>query len=299
MSLNGYATSRRRAVFGSCAALGLLALSQRPLRSEPAVRVVTVGGALTEIVFALGGETRLVGSDTTSMAPPAAQALPKVGYPRTLSAEGVLSLRPTLLLATADAGPPAALQQLAAAGVRVVRARGEHTFEALLANVSLVAESLALPARGYTLEAHLRSEWTRTQSAIASRAAHPRPKVMFVLSHAATNVQVAGSGTAADAVISYAGGVNALVSVDGGFRGYRPLTAEAAIAAAPDVILATAQGVEALGGIDSLLARPGLALTPAGRARRVVAPDALLLLGFGPRLPLAVRELAQQIGTAA
>lgn len=102
---------------------------------------------------------------------------------------------------------------------------------------------------------------------------------------------VSGAGTAADAMIGYAGAVNAVQSLEG----YKPLTAEAAIASAPDVILITSQGLDETGGIDKLLARPGLSLTPAGRSRRVVAMDALYLLGFGPRLPEAVADLSERL----
>ncbi len=119
--------------------------------------------------------------------------------------------------------------------------------------------------------------------------------MLFVLSHVATSVQVAGEGTTAAAMIALAAASNALT----GFSGYRPLTAEAAVAAAPDFVLTTTRGVEALGGTERLLAQPGLALTPAARARRVLALDALYLLGFGPRMPQAVAEVARFAGTWA
>lgn len=276
---------RRDFVLALGAALAL------PARAAGAPRVVSVGGAITEIVFRLDGERYLIATDSTSTYPAAAQALPKVGYQRSLSAEGLLALQPTLLLAGSDAGPPAALAQLASAGVTIVRTSGEHTFDSLIANVDQVAASLGLSGRNLT--AKLREEWNATRAAIRTGGA--RPRVMFVLSHAATNVQVAGAGTAADAMITLAGGVNALQ----GFKGYRPLSSEAAVAAAPDVILTTREGIEALGNVDALLSRPGLALTPAGRSRKVIAPDALYLLGFGPRLPNAVRDLAQGLGTLA
>ena len=266
------------------AAAGALAASH-VAHAQKAPRVISVGGALTEIVYRLDAQRWLVATDTTSTYPEAALSLPKVGYQRALSAEGLLALSPTLLLAGADAGPAAAMQQLASAGVVIVRTRGDHTFDSLLANVGQVSASLGLAKEGKALDAALSAEWKTTRASIAPPASPPR--VMFVLS------QVAGGGTAADAMIALAGGRNAL----SGFEGYRPLSSEAAIAAAPDVILCTREGVSALGGVEALLARPGIALTPAARTKRVLAPDALLLLGFGPRLPQAVRELAQGFGT--
>lgn len=277
----------RRAFLAAAGALAAPHLAQ----AQKAPRVISVGGALTEIVYRLDAQRWLVATDTTSTFPAAALSLPKVGYQRALSAEGLLALSPTLVIAGADAGPPAALQQLASAGVVIVRTRADHTFDSLLGNVGRVATSLGLAREGKALDAVLAEEWMATRASIAQPASPPR--VMFVLSHAANNVLVAGAGTAADAMIALAGSRNAL----SGFEGYRPLSPEAAIAAAPDVILCTREGVSALGGVDALLSRPGLSLTPAARTRRVLAPDALLLLGFGPRLPQAVRELAQGFGT--
>ena len=264
-----------------------------PLRAEPApLRVVSAGGAFTEIVFRLDAQALLVGTDTTSIFPAAAAALPKVGYLRQLSAEGVLSLKPTLLITASEAGPPTVLQQLRAAGVQIVQGDGRHSIEALRGNVRLLGDALQRAERGRALDAELQRDWAATQAAITRRS--PAPRVLFVLSHAANQVQVAGTDTAADAMIRYAGGVNVMSAASG----YKPLAAEAVVAAAPEVIVTTQQGLQALGGVEALLSRPGLALTPAGKARRVVGPDALALLGFGPRLPQAVRELAVALGTA-
>lgn len=263
-----------------------------PARAAPP-RVVAVGGALTEIVWALGAADLLVGVDTTSTWPAAAQALPKVGYPRMLSAEGLLSLSPSLVLITAEAGPSGVLSQIRRAGVRLLTAAPGHDLDSLLLNVSRVADGLGRAGAGLALNERLRHEWAATRAAISPPPKPPR--VLFVFSHAANNVQVAGADTAADAMIRLAGGVNAM----SGFAGYRPLSSEAVVAAAPDVILATREGLGALGGVDALLSRPGLSLTPAARSRRILNFDTLYLLGFGPRLPQVVRELAAGLGTAA
>jgi iron complex transport system substrate-binding protein len=268
-------------------------LPGRALARTSAPRVVCIGGALTEIVYRLGAGDRLVGTDTTSLYPEAAQKTPKVGYARQLSSEGVLSLAPTLIIASADAGPPAALEQLRAAGVALVRGAAGHDLEALLKNVRQVARALDLAQRGEALARELADRWQAVQSRIVRGTEAPR--VLFVLSHVANNVQVSGHGTAAHALIEAAGGANAMR----GFTGYRPLTAEAVVSAAPQAIVTTAQGVQALGGPERLLAQPGLALTPAGRTRRIFAADGLYLLGAGPRLPDAVQELAQFLGTWA
>jgi iron complex transport system substrate-binding protein len=261
-------------------------------------RIVSVGGALTETLYALGARGDLVGADTTSLFPEAARQLPSVGYARALSAEGVLSLRPTLVVASHEAGPPAVLRQIEAARVPLALLDTDHRYEGVVARTQRLAELCGRVEAGRVLAAELQQRWAKTQDQVARRAAggKPAPRVLFVLSHSMAQVRVSGSGTAADSMLRYAGAVNVLASIDG----YKPLTPEAAIAAAPDVILATEQGLQAAGGIDGLLKAPGLAQTPAGRARRVVALEALLLLGFGPRLPQAVAALADALhGKAA
>lgn len=277
---------RRRLLAALCAA-GMV--SPFVAYAGPPRRVVSVGGAVTEIVYALGAGDRLVGADSTSLFPEAAQKLPRVGYMRQLSAEGVLSLRPELVVATAEAGPPAVLTQIESAGVPIKRLPVRHSLESLRDNVREIAGVLGMPEAGSRLLADLEAHWSRTSRRVASFPG--RPRALFILAHGGGAPMVSGAGTAADAMIGYAGAVNAVQSLEG----YKPLTAEAAIASAPDVILITSQGLDETGGIDKLLARPGLSLTPAGRSRRVVAMDALYLLGFGPRLPEAVADLSERL----
>jgi iron complex transport system substrate-binding protein len=259
-----------------------------------------VGGALTETLYALGAMADLVGVDTTSLYPEAARQLPSVGYARSLSAEGVLSLRPTLMVVSEDAGPPAVLRQLEAARIPMAVLDAGHRFEGVLARTQRLAELSGRAEAGRSLVATMQEAWTRHAERMAKRtrtgerAGTAPHRVLFVLSHSMAQVRVAGRDTAADAMIGHAGAVNAL----GTLSGYKPLTPEAAIAAAPDIILATDQGLLAAGGAAGLLKAPGLAQTPAGRAGRVVALDALFLLGFGPRLPQAVTALTDALDGA-
>jgi iron complex transport system substrate-binding protein len=263
-----------------------------PAGASPA-RIVSIGGALTETLYALGAQDSLVGVDSTSLYPAAARALPSVGYARQLSAEGVLSLRPTLVVAGEEAGPPAVLRALASAAVPLVVLDDGNRFEGLLARTERLAALTGREREGRLLRESLQSQWQAARERVAAQAGRAaRPRAMFVLSHAASNIRVAGRDTAADAVLRYAGAVNVFAE---DFTGYKPLTPESAVAAAPQVIVATDQGLEATGGIDGLLKAPGLAATPAGQAKRVVALDALLLLGFGPRLPQAVSRLAEAL----
>jgi iron complex transport system substrate-binding protein len=265
-------------------------------QSAPVRRIVSVGGSLTETVYALGAEAELVGVDTTSIYPPQAAQLPRVGYLRQLSAEGVLSLRPTLVVAAASVGPPAVVRQLQAARLGFELFDTDHRLDGVLAMARRLGGVLGRAEAGGRLAAQIAADAERAQREVAALNARRAPlRVLFVLSHTPNQVQIGGADTAADAVITLAGARNALTGV----RGFRPLTPEAAIAAAPDVILVTAQGLQRTGGVDGLLRAPGLAATAAGRARRVAALDALLLLGFGPRLPQAVSGLAQALHAVA
>lgn len=255
-------------------------------------RLVTVGGAITEVVYALGAEALLVGTDTTSLYPEAAQRTAKVGYLRQLSAEGLLSLRPDVLVASGEAGPPVVLDQVRSAGVRVELVPARHDWSEVLQAVEVVGRATGREAGARELAQRLQREWEQVQQRVA--AGRRRPRVLFVLSHSASP-QVAGQGTAADAVIRFAGGTNCMA----GFNGYRPMTAEAMAAAAPECILTSTQSLDAHGGAARFWTRPELALTPAYARRALISMDALQLLGMGPRLPATVQQLHQQFQALA
>jgi iron complex transport system substrate-binding protein len=245
------------------------------------------------MVYAVGAESQLVGTDTTSLYPEAARQTPKVGYMRQLSAEGLLSLKPDAVIATTEAGPPVVLDQLRSAGVKLELVQADHTWGEVQRKVAAVGRAAARELQARELMARLDAEWADVQKRVAADTAR-KPRVLFVLSHSASP-QVSGEKTAAHAVIGFAGGVNCL----SGFQGYRPMTAEAMASAAPDVILTTTQSIEAHGGAEKFWQRPELALTPAFKRRRAfVMQDALVLLGFGPRLPLAIGELHKRLRAA-
>ncbi|WP_175749567.1 heme/hemin ABC transporter substrate-binding protein [Burkholderia pyrrocinia] len=295
---------RRRAVLASAAAGALAGALPGSVLAQAAQvapkRVVVIGGALAETAFALGGaETpryRLVGADTTCTYPDAAKRLPKVGYQRALSAEGLLSLRPDLVLASAEAGPPNTIAQVKNAGVAVTTFDERHDVESVRAKITGVAQALDVRDAGAVLLQRFDRDWQAARDAVAVRApgGTQPPRVLFVLNHTGNQALVAGQRTAADAMIRYAGARNAMQ----GFDHYKPLTTEALAAAAPDVVLISDEGLAAVGGRAALLATPGFGATPAGRAQRVVSLDALFLLGFGPRLPLAVTTLHRRLSDA-
>lgn len=259
-----------------------------------APRLISLSGGMTEVVYRLGAERWLVATDTTSVFPEAALRTPKVGYMRTLSAEGVLSLKPTVVLGTHEVGPPAVLDQLRDAGVSLQLVRADHSFEELVAKVNVAAQASQQAAQGQALIAELTQQWHTVQQKLQKPVPAKVPRVMFIMAQGG-KAQVAGQGTAAHAMLGFAGARNAL----GTETGYKSLTPEAAATAQPDVILTTSDSIQASGGADRFWEHPGLAFTPAGRNKRLVVMDTQFLLGFGPRLPAAVEALARQLGTMA
>lgn len=253
------------------------------------LRIVAAGGAVTEIIYALGEGNRVVGTDISSLWPVEVNQLPRIGYLRTLGAEGILALHPGLLLTTPEAGPPATLEHLRASHVRIESIPSGFTPESVEKKLAQVAQVLDIPEQGQNQILKFRAEWQKTTEQVNGYA--DKPRVLFVLAHTGGSPMVAGRNTAADAMIGLAKAENA----GGGFEGYKPLTAEAAAMARPDVILITDEGIKELGGIQSLWKNPAISLTPAGKHHRAVSMDSLYLLGFGPRLPQAVAELAGKL----
>lgn len=288
--------TRRHFGLASGLALSPLAGLLQSAHAQQSQRVISIGGALTELIYELGAQGQLVGVDSTSLYPAAATKLPNVGYARTLAAEGLLSLAPTLIVATEEAGPPPVLRQLQDAKVPLHVLNAAFRFDGVISRAQRLGELLGRQAEAQALVKRLNTEWAAAQQAVAKlREGHRAPRVLFVLSHGMSQVRIAGEDTGADAMITLAGGVNALQ----GAKGYKMLSPESAIAAAPDVILGTAQGLEVAGGAEGLLRLPGLAQTPAGQAKRVVALEAMELLGFGPRMPQALKTLAQALHAPA
>ncbi len=275
------------------AAIGCLAgLAALFAQSAAPQRIVAAGGDLAEIAFALGAGERIVAVDRTATFPPEAARKPRVGYVRELSAEGVLSMAPDLVLAAHDAGPPVVLDQIAAAGVRVARAPETVAVEDIPAKIRFVGRVLGRRAEADALVARFEAELAAVRAKVAELPR--RPRVLFVLSAQQGAPIVAGAGTTADSMIRLAGAENAAT----GFEDYKPMSREAILAAAPEIVLMMDQHAARAGGIETLLARPEIRATPAGRDGRAVTMEGMLLLGFGPRTPQAIAELARLVHPA-
>ncbi|WP_251880996.1 ABC transporter substrate-binding protein [Achromobacter sp. Marseille-Q4954] len=253
--------------------------------AAPPTRVVTLGGTVTEIVYQLGQGGKLVGDDLSSLYPEAATKLPRVGYYRSIPVEGVLSLKPDLVLASEQAGPPDSLKRLADVGVRVVTVSDAPSVDSLKSRIRGIADALGVAPAGERMVEDVTRELARAEAVPATRAR------ALLLINRTGSPQGAGRDTAANEVMHLAGLVNVLQDQ----HGYKPLSAEAMGALAPDLIIVTQASLDAGGGMDAFLRMPGIASTQAAAKRRIVVMDDLLILGMGPRLPLALTQLKQEV----
>lgn len=263
----------------------------RTIVIRSAARIVSLNGDLTETIYALGLGGNLVGVDTSATFPAAAAGVTSIGYQRQLSAEGILALRPTVVIGSTLAGPAPVIAQLKAAGVPTVIIPEDDRLTAPMSKIRSVARILGVPRRGRALADRTQRQ-IRAQSLKAARAARgvARPRVAFLYLRGSRVQMIGGTGTRSNIIIRLARGIDA--GAETGVSGYRQLTPESLIASRPEVLVVPAAGLESVGGIDGLLRIPGVAQTPAGRDRRVVAFDDQLLLGLGPRTGSAIRKLA-------
>ncbi len=275
------------AVVACLAGLGLDASACEPAH-DPS-RIALAGGSLTEIVYLLGAEDRLLAVDTTSNYPQAATALPSVGYVRALSAEGLLSLRPTLVLGEDDMGPPVVLEQLEQAGVPTVRVGERHDAEGILTKVACVAAVLGLAEEAEAHLAVLRD--TAERLAPFTGTTEDSPSVAMLLSLRDGAPIAAGDNTSGGGFLRMAGARNAFPEVDG----WKPVGPEAFAAANPDVIVIPERGAKALGGVSEVAAHPSLRVTAAARDGRIIVMDGMAMLGFGPRTLKAALDFATRL----
>jgi iron complex transport system substrate-binding protein len=264
----------------------------REVTVTDADRVVPLSGSLAEIVFALGLGDHVAARDvSTTFAE--AEGLPLVTKAHDVSAEGVLSVGATVVLAQTDTGPPEALEQIRAAGVPVVVLDLPAGIDDIGPRIDAVGAALGVPTDAAALAARTADAIADVQGAIPTDG--PTPKVAFLYMRGTAGVYlIAGDGSGADSMIEASGAIDAGTAM-GLDKPFTPITSEALARAAPDVILMTTTGLESVGGIDGLLQIPGIAQTPAGRQRRVITEEDGLLYSFGARTPVALAALIEKL----
>lgn len=248
-------------------------------------RIVSLAGGISETLFALGLGSSVVGRDVSTEFP-GTEGIVLVTSGHDVSAEGVLALAPTLVLADARTGPPEALSAIRAAGVPVVVVPEVWTLDEASARNDAVAEAVGMPGAGQQI-----TDYVEAHAAQAQLAGRPVIAFLYLRGNAAVYL-MGGDGSGADSIIEALGGVDAGTAA--GLSAFTPLTPESLAESRPDTFLVMSKGLESVGGIEGLLAMPGIAQTPAGRDRRVIVVPDGELLSFGPRTPHTLADISDQ-----
>ncbi len=236
-------------------------------------RIISAGSAVTELILALHAEQSLVAVDVTSQLPEG-QPLPKIGYHRRLSAEGLLALSPTKLIGSDEMGPAPVLQQLKSTGVDIEVVNTQANVDGLKARIDQIAAILNKPQEAQQLKSQVDQQ---VQSLKANQPTEQKKKVLFLLIHEGRAANVAGTDTTPDAIIRLAGAINPAADK---ITAYKPLSSESMVEMQPDVILVSGRSFEKLGGPDAIIRMmPLLAATPAGQNKQIVAIDGAALVG--------------------
>jgi iron complex transport system substrate-binding protein len=257
----------------------------RKIAIKDASRIVSIGGAVTEILYALGLEQHIVAVDQTASYPPRAKAKPNVGYMRALSAEGVLSLAPTLILAIEGSGPPDVVEVLSKASISFVLVPEARDPDAVARKIRFVAEAAGVPEEGEKLARAVLDDFSTL--AITRARIKERRKALFVLAMGNGAPIIGGGDTSASAIFTLAGADNAFSAI----KGFKPAADEAAVAANPDAIVIMAERDHTLTA-DAVFSIPAFRGTAAAKSRRLISLPGSYLLNFGPRSAHAARDLA-------
>lgn len=238
-------------------------------------RIVVLQHVATELVYAFGLGDRVVGRDVTSIYPPQVRNLPAVGHPRRLNAEGILALRPTLILGGVDMGPPQVVEQLLSTGIPLVRIKEDPTLEAARERIRMVAQVLNRKERGDELLRRLERDLLALKSYLAQNPPQKKLRALFVVTRGQNNF-VCGEGSVYVEKLKLAGLENAAQ----GIQGCKEMTPESVLMARPDILVTTTAFFDAA-GLEGLLRLPGVAQTPAAARGRILVVHDDYLAGFG------------------
>ncbi|WP_067709085.1 heme/hemin ABC transporter substrate-binding protein [Nocardia yamanashiensis] len=249
-------------------------------------------GTLAQTVVALGLGSKLVGR-SNSAAFPAVEKLPTVSSGSgTLSVEAVAALRPTVFLTDTTAVTPALRDQLKALGITVVYFDSKRTIDGVVPQIEAVAAALGVREAGTKLAQRTSDEIKAATASVPQQDS--KPKIAFLYLRSSAITMMFGPGSGSDSLIAAIGGIDA-ATASGVEQEFVPITSEAMIAAAPDIILTMTDGLASVGGVDGLAKIPGIAQTPAGRDHRVIDMADTVLLSFGPNTGRVVAALVKAV----
>lgn len=256
------------------------------LQAYPQLRIVTAGSSSSEIVCALGACDQIVATDRTSRFPEMLQALPSIGYRSGIGAEGIISMKPDLVIFEEEYVKDEVVAQLKSTGIRTLLVGHEQNFESTKQRIRAISAELGKEPEGEALIEEIGTGLDKVK--VKVDATTSRPRVLCVFNRGTGTMMVAGRNTSFG-LIPLAGAVNAMAEVEG----YKPLNTESLIQADPDYILFFASGLESIGGVDGALKIAGVAQTTAGKKRQIIAIDGIVLTNWGPRVAEAAMQLFQ------
>ncbi|MEU2095850.1 ABC transporter substrate-binding protein [Streptomyces sp. TSRI0445] len=257
-------------------------------------RIVPLTGSLSEIVFTLNFGKQVVARDITATFEQA-EKLPVVTRAHDVSAESVLSLKPTIVLADTTTGPSEAIDQIRDAGIPLLVVEPAKGLSDVGRRIDTVAEALGVPSAGTELKERTEKRIADVQKSIPDHTDGKKPRVAFLYLRGSASVYLLGGAeSGASSLLEAAGAVDA-GKESGLDKDFTAITSEALAKAAPDAILLMTKGFESVGGMDGLVKIPGIAETPAGMDRRVVTVDDGVLLNYGPRTDRVLTEIVEQL----
>ena len=242
-------------------------------------RITVAGGSVTEILYFLGSEDKIIAVDVTSNYPEEAQNFPSIGYVRNLSAEGILSLKPSIIIGEDDMGPPSVIDQIKRTGIDIYVIQENHTSEGIIDKIKCIGNILGKKEKTSKLIEDVINPLKNELDIKSNNPNLDNVKVMFILSMDSGTPVVSGRKTSADGFINMTGASNAFKD----FEGWKPVGTESIIDAAPDFILISNRGAHSYSDLDKISEHPSIKYTPAALNGNIIALDGMEMLGFGPR----------------
>ena len=242
-------------------------------------RITVAGGSVTEILYFLGSEDKIIAVDVTSNYPEEAQNFPSIGYVRNLSAEGILSLKPSIIIGEDDMGPPSVIDQIKRTGIDIYVIQENHTSEGIIDKIKCIGNIVGKKEKTSELIEDVINPLKNELDIKSNNPNLDNVKVMFILSMDSGTPVVSGRKTSADGFINMTGASNAFKD----FEGWKPVGTESIIDAAPDFILISNRGAHSYSDLDKISEHPSIKYTPAALNGNIIALDGMEMLGFGPR----------------
>lgn len=274
-------------LFAACGRLG-----NDDKKANQKTRIVCISKQINEYIYALGAEQDLVAVDLSSTYPEQIKQLPNVGYHRALSAEGIISMKPTLVLHDGNIAPEAVIEQVKKVGIPMLEmkaGRGTDSAKMLMREVGAYFHK---EAAADSIIKKWDAEMALALRDTAKYAGKPKPRILIIHYGRAANVYLAMTKKSpANQIIEWAGGVNAIDSVGGMAR----TNAEMIAKSAPDIIIATDFGFDKFGSADKFKEMPGISLTPAGKNGRIYRIEENEIVYFGPRTPSVVKKVVDMV----